>query len=419
MSRRLNNFFCGLTIILVPVVGCSKDPDPLSVYQRGLSAAAAGDRAALSESVEAIPNRSDMDPMRSILRGHLYRLDNNHSKALLEFSRANRDERTREESYFQGGRLLYESNQYSEALLLLRQVIAWNPDNIEAHRLVAAACYDIGAMEQAIGSLEEVSRRQPDDFRPHYMKATILHDFERFGDAELAFRDASTRALQNSVAKQEVHAGWGDCLIRLRKYEEALNALVDAGDWPDVLASRAQACFSLRRFDEAQAYASAALEKRPDHAQASVVMAQLEERSGKLEEAIARLKIVVSKHSMDLPPILRLADLLAAAGRSEESLQFRNKAGEIAELRSQFSKAHQDAVKDLSNASLRLRLADISEKLGQSELAAKWYLAAIGMAPQDEEIQRQWQSFLERNPEFTPSATAPSNRASSPPSSDF
>jgi tetratricopeptide (TPR) repeat protein len=396
------------------ISGCGRPVDSLQVYRDGLQAAAAGNKAQLLACIESLPTDDTTAPLRSVLRGHLHCLDNKTRLALLEFSLGNRDERTREESWFQAGRLSYTSRQYAESLALLRQVIEWNPDRLEAHQLMAAASYDIGAMEQAIGSLKQVIRLRPDDFRPWHMQASILQDFERFGDAELAWQEAALRVPEGSAASDEVHAGWGDCLVRLRKYDAALQALERAKDWPDVLARRAQAKFALRQFTDAQADAAAAISQQPLHPDATVVLAQIEEREGRTDAAIERLRQVVEAAPMELPPLLRLADLLAAAGRLDESLTFRTRAGEIAELRAAFSKLHQAAVRDLADAGLRLQLAETADKLKQPQMAAAWYAAALGMAPGDVRIQHQWQSFLSRHPEFTPTPEAAAGAAAAP-----
>jgi Tfp pilus assembly protein PilF len=181
-----------------------------------------------------------------------------------------------------------------------------------------------------------------------------------------------------------------------------------------VLARKAQASFALRKFDAARTHAAAALAQQPLQPDAAVVMAQIEEREGKTPAAIDRLLQVVEAAPMELPPLLRLADLLAAAGRTEESLTYRGRAGEIAELRAAFSRLHQAAVRDLTDASLRLQLAETADKLRQPQMAAAWYAAALGMAPGDARIQEQWQSFLSRHPEYAaaPQANTGENTAS-------
>ncbi|MGV2335590.1 MAG UNVERIFIED_CONTAM: tetratricopeptide repeat protein [Planctomycetaceae bacterium] len=201
-----------VALLSLTVSGCSSS-DSQQLYHDGLKAARAADRQRLLECIQSLPDDDSVAPVRAVLRGHLHCLDNKPRLALLEFSLGNRDERTREESWFQAGKLSYEAKQYAEALALFRQVIQWNADRLEAHQLMAAACYDIGAMEQAIGSLKEVMRLQPDDFRPRHMEASILQDFERFGDAELAWREAAARVPPESTASEEVHAGWGIALF--------------------------------------------------------------------------------------------------------------------------------------------------------------------------------------------------------------
>jgi tetratricopeptide (TPR) repeat protein len=94
----------------------------------------------------------------------------------------------------------------------------------------------------------------------------------------------------------------------------------------------------------------------------------------------------------------KLGELLASAGHVEESLMSRKRAGEIAELRNQFSIAHQNAATDTANPELRLKLAELAEKLGETELARGWYIAALGISPNDEQAQDRWKKFQALNP---------------------
>jgi tetratricopeptide (TPR) repeat protein len=284
-------------------------------------------------------------------------------------------------------------------VLLLRQVLEWNPDRTESHRLLASAWYDLGAMEQAIVSLDQVIRLEPNDFRPHYMKATILRDFERFEDASIAFKEAVDRAPAGKPVADEIRSAWGDCLIRLRRYDDALKVLEPAGEWPEVLAWRSQACFSLRRFDDAQRLADQALSKEPLQPEALLVAAMTRERSGDARAAIQMLKDGLKKSPNELRYHHRLADFYGAVGDVEAATLHRNRAGEIAELRSKFSAAHQAMVRDTGTAAKRLELARLAEALGETEMARSWFFAALSLAPEDTEIKTAWQQFQDAHPE--------------------
>lgn len=384
--------------------------DPQQIYARGRAAVARSDWSEVQECQSALAKYDEWKPHARLLEGHVLKGSGRLDQAFVVFSEANKHPDTRGESYYQAASILYASKQYQQVVLLLRQVLEWNPDDIEAHRLLASAWYDLGAMEQAIISLEQVIRLEPNDFRPHYMKATILRDFERFEDASLAFEEAVRRAPEGKPVTDEIRSAWGDCLIRLRKYEEAMAVLEPAGDWPEVLAWRAQACFSLRRFEEAQQFANAALQKDPLQPDALLVAAMTSERSGDPQTAIAMLQKGLQKYPNELRYHHRLADFYGAVGNVDEATKYRNRAGEIADLRSKFSAAHQAMVRDTNNAEMRLQLAELAESLGEPEMARSWYDAAISLAPDDPKVRAAWENFRKTHPELD----APNNAENEP-----
>ncbi|MFO0999768.1 MAG: tetratricopeptide repeat protein [Planctomycetaceae bacterium] len=384
--------------------------DPNVVYLKGLRAVELGQWAAVLENSDELDRFPDFASHRALLRAFELKSKGQLVNALVEFSKAQSHPATREESYFQGGSICYQLKQYGDCIRLFRQVLVWNPEHLEAHKLLAASYYDIGAMGMAVDSLTNVSRLKPEDFRPHYMQGTIYFEAERFADAHEAFEIAASLAPLNSTVADEVRAKWGECLIRLRRYEDALHAMEPARPWPAILTHRAQACFSLRQFAEAKGFAEEALTRNPLNPEAAIVVAQIHEREGHPESGVSLLQKCLAVHPMNLTLHQKLGELLAGIGRINESLAHRTRAGEIADLRQQFSLAHQNAATDASNPDLRLKLADLAEKLGETELAHGWYLAAIGMSPNDEQIQEQWKQFQARNPQ-TASQTIPPPKA--------
>lgn len=397
--------------VLAVAVTFSEGSD--SIYKKGRAACHRGDWAEVASQIQKLEKDPAFQAHASLLRGFHLKARNLPQRALLAFSEANNHPDTREESYFQGGLILFEQKQYLTCIPVFRQVVAWNPDHVEAHRLLAAACYDIGAMENAINSLESVMRLRPTDYRPHYLQATILQDFERFSDSAISFQKAAELAPAGTNVSDEIRAEWGDCLIRLRRFEEAVAAMEPAGPWPDVLARRAQAMFSLRRFDDAGTFAAEALSKQPLHIEATIVAAQVHERNGQINDGIRLLSASLEVAPNDLRLHQRLADLLAASGKTEEAIQHRTQAGAIASLRQQFSETLQKAVRDSESPELRLQLGELAEKLGETEHARNWYQAALGLSPGDSQIQERWSRFLADHPEFLPTATSTTPQTSS------
>ena len=412
----------GLTAAMLGIGGVLwwQNNTPHAIYARGRQALQRGDWATVEHAARSLASRPDWKARTALLNGYLAKSRGNNDLALVLFSDANQSPETHEESYYEAALICYQQKQFSQAILLLRQVLEWNADDVTAWRLLASAWYDIGAMERAIQCLESVIRLAPTDYRPHYMKATILKDFERFEDASLAFQTATSLAPVNSAVHDEIRAGWGDCLIRLRRYRESLDVMQPARDWPDILAQRALAFFSLRRFDEAAQMADQALAAQSLHPEALLVAASSLERTGRSEDGLALLREGIAAHPMELRMYHRMADLLSTAGQTDEAVTFRTRAGQIAELRAQFSAAHQALVQDTSSVEKRLTLATLAEQLNETEMAEDWYYAAVCMDPNHPQARQALQAFLQKHPErlSTTSHRGNSAKTSASPSDD-
>jgi len=371
---------------------------PAELWKTGRSAVGQNDWKTAAAAADQLQKLPEWKAHAGLLRGYIARGNGQLNQALLLFSTANDNPATRTEAYFQAGSICYQQQQFAQATLLLRQVLEWQPGHLDALRLLAASWYDIGAMEKAIQTLSEVSKLAPEDYRPLYMQASILKDFERFEDSAITFRAAAEIAPPDSPVAREIQAEWGDCLIKLRRWDQALAVLDKAGDQPEVLALKAQTMYSLRRFDEADSLAEQALAKDPAQPNAVLVAAATRERRSQATAGLQLLTDCLKKHPFDLRLHHRMADLLAALNRPAEAEPFRNRAAEIAALRTQLSAAQQALVRDSSTAQKRLEIAAVSEQLGELNTAEQWLRAAVGMAPDHPEPRTALQQFLQRHP---------------------
>ena len=367
-------------------------------FRTGMQAARQRDWKTARACADALRDVEEYHAHYCLIKGFELRARGKTKEALVSFSDAHTHPDTREIAVHEGASILYSVGEYSQVILMCEQVLQWNPKRTDTLRLLAAAYYDIGAMIQAINTLKVVIEQVPDDHRPHYMQASILHDFERFGDAVLAYEQAAARISKPSPARDEILAGWGACLVRLRRHEEALEVLKPASDWADVQTQRAVALLELRKPGEALTAAESALRQQPLHHEAATVAARCYELSGDAEKGIALLQAAVDVHPFELELHLRLADMLSANGQPELGLEHRKKAAQISEYRRDFSHKQQDLVHNDNDASLRFEIGQLAEKLGKIEIARGWLRAAVGMSTVTDEIQTYWLQFQQRYP---------------------
>ena len=68
-------------------------------------------------------------------------------QALDRFWNARHHDATRQLAFSLSGEAFYQLGNHREAIRILSVAVQADPENVEAHRWAAAACYDIGAMD--------------------------------------------------------------------------------------------------------------------------------------------------------------------------------------------------------------------------------------------------------------------------------
>jgi tetratricopeptide (TPR) repeat protein len=374
-------------------------------FQTGLKAVERGDWPTVRACIRQLEQDENHQAHAALLLGYDQKAWGQSNDAFVTFSRANSHPDTRELSYHEAAAILYSSGQFTQTILMCRQVLQWNASRTDTLRLLAAAYYDIGAMAPAIDSLDSLINLQPDDFRPHYMQASILFDFERFDDAAVAYERAAERLSHVSSVKNELLAGWGKCLVRLRRYQAALDVMKLAEDHPEIQTQRAVALFALGQRAEAEERAASALRDLPSHPPAVQVAAQCYELNGRTAEGIDLLQQALDEHPHELELHVRLAEMLSASGQPDAALRHREMVATISDARREFSQRQQALVHDVDNATLRLEIAQLAERLGKIELARSWLRASAGMTSATDEVRASWEQFQQRHPAQRSSAS--------------
>ena len=162
------------------------------------------------------------------------------------------------------GRTLYEARQVLGAVHWFRWVLDRRPDDLEAHRWLAVAAYDLGDHPTAVGALETVTKLDPGDARAWRTLGLLYKEDVNHERAEAAFA-ASLRA---NPDQPEARLGRAEALVSLGRNAEAERELaacrgkVPEADRADLLAQ----CL-LSRGDEAasRAVLDAALAAAPEH----------------------------------------------------------------------------------------------------------------------------------------------------------
>ena len=396
--------------------------DPQQRFEQAVQAARSEDWSTVTTITRDLATRPEFESHTALLLGLRLAADGHFESALRSFKRATDNPETVLPALVGAGRTLYLLQRYRESIAVLQKAVALDAEHDEAHRFLASAYYDIGAMDDAQRVLDAIIRFAPDDFRAYRFKAMILHDFELYDEALIQWNAALDRAQLDPKFLAYCQLRKGECLIRLRRYDEAcvtlaavrLDATGSAADGlpaddfaAQVFAARAEACLAIRSFDESSRFAAESLSLSPGNVAATLTAVRLAEEQQRNDEAILLLKSAIDRHPREAQLYGRMADILASTGQHDQADITRSRSAELMALQTRFTDLHQQAIERPDDAAVRLQLAETAELLGRNGIARMWYQAAAGLAPQDAAVQQACHEFQQRQQSATQDGPAP------------
>ena len=426
-SRRIIAAVSALTIVIAAaatawMVRGESRADPKQRFEQAVEAAHSEDWSTVTTITRELAARPEFESHTALLLGLRLAADGDFETALRSFKRATDNPETELPALVGAGRTLYVLQRYREAIAVLQKAVLLNTAHDEAHRFLASAYYDIGAMDDAQKVLDAIIRFAPDDFRAYRFKAMILQDFELYDEALIQWNAAIDRATLDPKFLAYCQLRKGECLIRLRRYDEACVTLAEvrldstgsaadglpAADFAgQVFAARAEACLAIRRFDESSRFAAESLSLSPGNVAATLTAVRLAEEQQRNEEAILLLKTAIERHPREAQLFARMADILASTGQTEQATVARSRSAELMALQTRFADLHQQAIAHPDDVTVRLLLAETAESLGRAAIAGMWYQAASGLAPQDAAVQQAFQQFQQRQNSGVSGGAAP------------
>jgi tetratricopeptide (TPR) repeat protein len=273
------------------------------------------------------------------------------------------------------GEALYRVGQLPEAENCLQQAIIDAPDNIHAQRWLATVYYDLGRMDRALFYLNEVSRIEPRDFRPHRMRGVIYNDFREYDLALKAFQQSADLAVLPSDQMQ-VLVSLASVYIARKEFQNAMRELDRCGDSAIVLATKAECCWNLGDPDQAEILLSQAEGLGAVPAAGRRLQGRILIEKQKPAEAIAVLQKVRSDDPSDDECEYLLAmsyRLLNDNAKYKEHLQQSEK---LKALKLELTSLSQMAMDQPSNSQVREKMAEVCDQLGLPQMAKLWRTAA-------------------------------------------
>lgn len=289
-----------------------------------------------------------------------------------------------------------------QALHEPRDAIAWlqrawkaRPDDAEIPRWIAVAAYDLGDRQTALNALEAATKLDPDDARAWRTMGLIYKEKAKFESA-LAAYDA---ALKIKRTQPDVRFERAETLVGLGRFAEAeaaLNASRGGAAAADRAALLATCQIARGDNDAAKKTLDAALPAAPDHPQLLGERATIDRMEGHFDDAVRRLDQAIKtdpytaqwhyQRGLDLRELGRLAEAEEALARAR-ALQ-----ADILRL----AELDNEAAQRPGDAEVREQLGDLCQRLGKTELAASWYIAALSCDPERTTARRALQAINAR-----------------------
>jgi tetratricopeptide (TPR) repeat protein len=270
------------------------------------------------------------------------------------------------------------AGDHREVEAILTPMVIRQPDLLDAHRLLAASYYDLGAVDGAVTHLHEAARLAPSDPRPMRLLGLIHSDYELFDEA-IPFYIESLRRGPDQPDREDVLLELARCQTKQRQHEEALTTLTRRRPSAESELVRAECLLALGRRDEARAVVARVLDARPDDVEALLLEGTIRLEDGDADAAMAFLKKAASSDPNHYLAHLTLAKALSQVGRETDAEAERATAERIREARKTFADLHKEAWENPQDPAVRLRLAELAARLGRPDLEAVWRAAAASL----------------------------------------
>jgi tetratricopeptide (TPR) repeat protein len=275
--------------------------------------------------------------------------------------------------------LVRHQTQPGEAERLLLFVLSEQPDNLVAHRGLAAIYYDQGAWALAVLHLLRWADLDPHNGRPYRFLGLIYLEMDQPATASPCYREALGRDL-TAVLAQEVREELADCLTKQSLYSEALEVLQEcgprAGEVPHLLALRGECLSGAGRTPEAEVLLEQALERFPDAPELLRARGQLLAAAGKPGEAAGLFERALRQDPHDVTSRYQLTLAYGRLGRTGEAAEHRQALEQTREGMLALTKLIQEAGEKPWDAALQERLAEQCGRMGRPDLARRWLRAA-------------------------------------------
>jgi len=186
-----------------------------------------------------------------------------------------------------------QSGPPEKCMAVCNEILAGNPDLIQAIYLRGCAAFQTGDIAQSLNDLEIVHGRHPEHLHAAYYFGRTLRAAGRLQDALAPLQVAMQDNELEVLSRYEL----ATCLARLRRRPEAIDhyqaILSLQPDNAQVTANLASLLERENRLDEAKSWTGKALHMNPTNETAQMMQATLDRRSGNYLQAVQQFRHLI------------------------------------------------------------------------------------------------------------------------------
>ena len=326
------------------------------------------------EAEEILRRGREIDPRDKNLMQNLaevIRQQGRHEESLEWYDAVIKRDREYERAYAGKGDALFYLERYEEAIVSLKKALFLQPGMPQAnliHTLVGEAAQKAGRPEEAIEHYRHALRIDPELGRAHTGLLSLLLEQQRHEEVERHLQ--TVRGLATGGA--DVLQGIAERFRKQQQYEQSIEwydrILADAPGYVQAYAGKGDALFRLKRYDEAIDALGKAVTLNSSMSTVPTLrtlMGEAAQALGRLEEASEQYELILKSDPRHVNALDRLAMVRYEQGRYEESLEL--------------YRAQIDA--DLGKANAHTNLGVVLYKMGRHDEARKSLEHALSLNP--------------------------------------
>ncbi|MBI5135696.1 MAG: tetratricopeptide repeat protein [Nitrospirae bacterium] len=377
------------------------------------------------ELVESVLDqyKTKLGARKAFLKGNKLAKEGDFAEAVKAYEEAIQQDPENSFYHYNAGVSYMELARLGEAFKAFRKALEIKPDHIQSHFRLALFYSATGFPQEAIKSFKEVIRYGTTE--PEVAEAQArLADVQSAADtkekalaylimanalgAELNDLDKALIALEHAYAMnpgaKEITARYAELLMQMRREDEALALLAPLNEKdPDdfrVAWDLAQIYKTKRDWEKGEPALLTVIRLKPEFGRAASMLADLQERTGRTEEAIQTLKDFVEAHPTDRETVVDLLRMMQRRGRDADAaglidwyLSSNKETAEMLYVRGALAKKlgasglAQTAIKTDAAAQSVLGTEEATERESGAryQTANEWFARAIEVADKGDE----------------------------------